>query len=104
MYQGIFVGGLLPLLGHGGGLLAGKGVDGVEESNGDGSELEHLGENAQALTLGGLGAGAVGTEGNVVSCNRGRTDVSEKWLLAKTIVEVRGVETIPKQITSEAPG
>lgn len=67
MYQGIFVRGLLPLLGHGAGLLAGKGVDGVEEGNGNGSELEHLGEHAQTLTLGGLGAGAVGAEGNVVS-------------------------------------
>lgn len=78
MYQGIFVGGLLPLLGHGGGLLAGEGVNGVEDSNGGGSELEHLGEHAHALTLGGLGAGAVGAEGNVVSCNRGEIDVSEK--------------------------
>lgn len=68
MYQGIFVGGLLPFLGHGAGLLAGKGVNGVEDSNGGGSELENLGEHAHALTLGGLGAGTVGTEGNVVSC------------------------------------
>lgn len=78
MYQSIFVGGLLPLLGHGAGLLAGKGVNGVEDSNGDGSELENLGEHAQALTLGGLGAGTVGTEGNVVSCSKKRIEVSER--------------------------
>lgn len=77
MYQGILVGGLLPLLGHSARLLAGKGVDGVEESNGDGRELENLGEHAQALTLGGLGAGTVGTEGNVVSCSKERIDVSD---------------------------
>lgn len=78
MYQSIFVGGLLPLLGHGAGLLAGKGVDGVEESNRDSSQLENLGQHAQALALGGLGAGTVGTEGNVVSCSKERIEVSER--------------------------
>jgi hypothetical protein len=87
MYQSIFVGGLLPLLGHSTRLLAGEGVDTVEDSNRNGSELSDLEEHAQALTLGGLGAGAVGTEGNVVSC-RGRIDVSEKRYLQKMIVEV----------------
>lgn len=83
MYQSIFVGGLLPLLGHSAGLLAGKGVNGVEEGNGDSNELGHLCEHAQALTLGGLGAGAVGAEGNVVSYSKGRIDVSEKMTTCK---------------------
>lgn len=68
MYQSVFVGGLLPFLGHGGGLLAGKGVDGVEDSDGGSSELENLGEDAQTLALGGGSAGTVSTEGNVVGC------------------------------------
>jgi hypothetical protein len=68
MYQGVFVGSLLPLLGHGSGLLAGEGVDGVEEGDGDGSELDNLGQDAETLTLGGGRTGSVFTEGNVVSC------------------------------------
>jgi hypothetical protein len=86
MYQSILVGGLLPLLGHGSGLLAGKCVDTVEEGNGGEGELGHLGEDAPALTLGGLGAGAVGTEGNVVSYIREAMDVSTNGQLQKTIL------------------
>jgi hypothetical protein len=78
MYQGVFVGGLLPLLGHGGGLLAGEGVDGVEDGDRGASELENLEENAEALALGGGSAGTVGTEGNVVSCVKGGGNVSGK--------------------------
>jgi hypothetical protein len=70
-YQGIFVGGLLPLLGHGSGLLAGEGVDGVEDGNGGSGQLHNLAEDTPALALGALGAGAVGTEGNVVSYSKG---------------------------------
>jgi hypothetical protein len=65
-YLGIFVGGLLPLLGHGLGLGLGEEVDGVEQGEGDESELGDLEEDLPALTLRGLGAGAVGTEGNPV--------------------------------------
>jgi hypothetical protein len=78
MYQGVFVGGFLPLLGHGTGLLASEGVDGVEESDGGGSELDNLEEDAETLTLGGGSAGTVSTEGNVVSWMRGSGNVSEK--------------------------
>jgi hypothetical protein len=69
-YQGIFVGGLLPLLGHGSGLLASEGVDGVEEGNGGNGQLHNLAQDTPAFALGGLGAGAVGTEGNVVSYSK----------------------------------
>jgi hypothetical protein len=41
-------------------------VDGVEEGEGDEGELGDLEEDLPALTLGGLGAGTVGTEGNPV--------------------------------------
>jgi hypothetical protein len=76
MYQSVFVGGLLPFLGHGSGLLAGEGVDGVEEGDGDSSELENLGQDAQTLALGGGSAGTVGTEGNIVSYIEGREYMS----------------------------
>lgn len=66
-YQSVFVGGLLPLLGHGLGLGLGEEVDGVEESKGDEGELSHLEEDLETLALGGLGTGTVRTESNPVS-------------------------------------
>lgn len=58
----------MPLLRHGGGLLSGEGMDGVEEGDRDSSELKDLRQDAEALALGGSSAGTVSTEGNVVSC------------------------------------
>lgn len=77
-YLGVFIRSLLPLLGHSLGLLAGESVDEVEETDRDTGELNHLEEDLPALTLGGLGAGTVGTEGNVVSWSKERIDVSER--------------------------
>lgn len=65
-YLGVFVGGLLPLLGHGLGHGLAEEVDNVEDSEGSEGELGHLEEDLPALTLGGLGTGAVGTEGDPV--------------------------------------
>jgi len=42
-------------------------VDEVENTDGGGSKLGDLEEDSPALTLRGLGAGAVGTESNPVS-------------------------------------
>jgi hypothetical protein len=66
MYQSVFVGGLLPLLGHGLGLGLGEIVDGVEDEDGGDGKLSDLQEDLQALTLGGLSAGTVRTKGNPV--------------------------------------
>lgn len=66
-YQSVLVGGLLPLLGHSTRLGAGEVVNGEEDGDGGSCELGNLAENADTLTLGGLGTGTVGTEGNVVS-------------------------------------
>lgn len=76
-YLGIFVGGLLPLLGHGLGLGLAEEVDNVEDTDRGENELAHLEEDLPALTLGGLGTGAVGTEGNPVSCRARRNDISK---------------------------
>lgn len=43
-------------------------MDSVEDSEGGEGELGHLEEDLPALTLGGLGTGAVGTEGDPVGC------------------------------------
>jgi hypothetical protein len=66
MYQSVFVGGLLPLLGHGLGLGLGEVVDGVEQEDGDNGKLGDLEEDLHALALGGLGTGTVRTKGNPV--------------------------------------
>lgn len=71
-YQSVFVGGFLPLLGHSTGLGTGEVVDGEEDGDGGSNELSDLTDDTQTLTLGGLGTGTVGTEGNVVSCDDGR--------------------------------
>lgn len=65
-YLGIFVRGLLPLLGHGLGQRLGEEVDGVENEQGGDGELGHLEENLPALTLGGQSTGTVRTESNPV--------------------------------------
>jgi hypothetical protein len=66
MYQSVFVGGLLPLLGHGLGLGLGEVVDGVEDEEGSDGKLSDLEEDLQALTLGSLSTGTVRTKGNPV--------------------------------------
>lgn len=66
MYQSVFVGGLLPLLGHRLGLGLGEVVDGVEDEEGSDGELGDLEEDLQALALGGLSTGTVRTKGNPV--------------------------------------
>ena len=76
-YLGILVGSLLPLLGHGLGLRASKGVDGVENEERGNSELGHLEEDLPALTLGGLSAGTVRAKGNPISYSKKTKYVSE---------------------------
>lgn len=51
-------------------------MDGVEESERGKGKLGDLEEDLPALTLGGLGAGAVGTEGNPVGYTERRYNVS----------------------------
>jgi hypothetical protein len=70
-YLGVFVGGLLPLLGHGLGQGLAEQVDNVEDTERGESELGHLEEDLPALTLGSLGTGTVGTESDPVSCRGG---------------------------------
>jgi hypothetical protein len=65
-YLGVLVAGLLPLLGHGLRLRLGEQVDDVEDGDGDSSELEDLDGDLETLSLRGLRARAVSTEGNVV--------------------------------------
>lgn len=65
-YQSVLIAGLLPLLGHGLGLGLGEVVDGVEDGDRGSGELSNLEEDAETLTLGGLGAGTVRTKGNPV--------------------------------------
>lgn len=78
-YLGVFVGGLLPFLGHGLGQGLGEVVDGVEDDDGGEGELGHLEEDLPALTLGDLGTGTVSTEGNVVGYKvAGRGSASRK--------------------------
>lgn len=65
-YQSVFVGGLLPLLGHSLRLGLGEEVDGVEKGERDGDELGDLEGDLETLTLGGLSTGTMRTEGNPV--------------------------------------
>lgn len=75
-YLSVFVGGLLPLLGHGLGQGLAEEVDNVEDTERGEGELGHLEEDLPALTLGGLGTGAVGTEGDPVSYRAKGKDIS----------------------------
>lgn len=65
-YQSVFVGGLLPLLGHSLRLGLGEEVDGVEKGERDGDELGDLEGDLETLTLGGLSTGTMRTEGDPV--------------------------------------
>lgn len=66
VYPGVFVGGLLVLLGHRPGQGLAEQVDNVEDGTRSRNELDDLGEDPETLTLGSLGTGAVRTESNPV--------------------------------------
>lgn len=69
----------MPLLGHGLRLGLGEEVDDVEKTERDSDELGHLEGDLDTLTLGGLGTGSVGTEGNPVSCKKRNEDISSRY-------------------------
>ena len=59
-------------------------MDGVEEGEGDEGQLGDLEEDLPALTLGGLGAGAVRAECNPVRCRNGvSAGVSDRIFLER---------------------
>jgi len=62
------VGSLLPLLGHGGRSGLGEGAHGSEDDEREEDTSGSVGEDLLALAGRGEGAGAVGTEGDVVGC------------------------------------
>lgn len=65
-YLDVFVGGLLPLFGHGLGLRASEQVNNVEDTEGQSKQLGDSDENSPALTLGRLSTGAVRTKSDPV--------------------------------------
>ena len=75
-YQSVFVGGFLPFLGHGLWWAAGEETGDIENTSRDNDVLHQLDEDLHTLALGGLSTGAMGTEGDPVSCSNRKQQIS----------------------------